>query len=729
MSGEVVDFWFVSKEEAQVKRYKKPLKDAAMKEKKEREAMEKWNKEIKEMEERKPMAEGVEPVVEDAVEVPELGVVPVAATKADGECAPVVPAGVKTVAQLKEEVAGDGVLKEIKAAPVEEVVGKVKKTNGALPWERKGDRGSAKVVAKALGADTKDMETVEAKVKRLLSNKRWRLNHLYWIVDPNMKRVRFKMNKVQEHLYANAWWRTVVPKSRRHGISTYLELYALDDAIFNRDFTAGLVDWKEEDGKKKLAMMKFAFEMMDWRPPGELDKDEEFLVAMGKLVKKGIQAKANESEIRFSNGSRIWTSCSGRGGGAQFLHISELGPKSLRDPIGAQEIKSGSINTVPVGGKVFIESTHGGGRFGMFYEFMELASKFSADGATPLDWKMVFYGWDWDDKNSIDPASAPRWQFPREHVEYFEDAARRGKALTAGQKLWWSKKKLEQGEAMATEFPLTMEEMLSSTIVGSVYGPIVAKLREAKRILDFQPDVGAPMYAFWDLGRVDLTCIWLVQFVGPAIYVVDYFTSSEVHSKVYVDVIDRWGWKYNSQVKLNFLPHDADNKGGIGPSWMGEFANLGMKNTVCVPRVENRRLGIDLVRKLLPLCYFHATNCTKVFDGPGGRTLPSGLEALESYRVEQVKDGQNMKTSPVHDIYSHGADAFRTMAEALSLGMLKGKSVVERSTRGIAASNATGDFDDDDDAWWARSKMRAIGNVHGDYATGQRRPLKLVGRV
>ena len=152
MSVEVVDFGFVSKEEAQVKRYKKPLKDAAMKEKKESEAMEKWNKELAEMEERKPMAEGVEPVVE--VEVPELVVVPVAATKAEGECVPVVPAGVKTVAQLKEEVAGDWVMKEIKAAPVEEVVGKVKKTNGALPWERKGDRGSAKVVAKALGAAT-----------------------------------------------------------------------------------------------------------------------------------------------------------------------------------------------------------------------------------------------------------------------------------------------------------------------------------------------------------------------------------------------------------------------------------------------------------------------------------------------------------------------------------------------------------------------------------------------
>ena len=92
-----------------------------------------------------------------------------------------------------------------------------------------------------------------------------------------------------------------------------------------------------------------------------------------------------------------------------------------------------------------------------------------------------------------------------------------------------------------------------------------------------------------------------------------------------------------------------------------------------------------------------------------------------------------MKTSPVHDIYSHGADAFRTMAEALSLGMLKGKSAVERSGRNIGNiginGSGTGDFDDDDDAWWARSKMRAIGNVHGDYATGQRRPLKLVGRV
>ena len=69
------------------------------------------------------------------------------------------------------------------------------------------------------------------------------------------------------------------------------------------------MDWKEEDGKKKLAMMKFAFEMMDWRPPGELDKDEEFLLAMGKLVKKGIQAKANESEIRFSTTSKCDFRC------------------------------------------------------------------------------------------------------------------------------------------------------------------------------------------------------------------------------------------------------------------------------------------------------------------------------------------------------------------------------------------------------------------------------------
>ena len=82
---------------------------------------------------------------------------------------------------------------------------------------------------------------------------------MYWIVDPNMKRVRFRMNKAQEHLFKNAWWRNVVPKSRRHGISTLLEIWALDDAVFNADFTAGLVDWKEEDGKKKLNIIKFAF--------------------------------------------------------------------------------------------------------------------------------------------------------------------------------------------------------------------------------------------------------------------------------------------------------------------------------------------------------------------------------------------------------------------------------------------------------------------------------------
>ena len=98
MSGGVVGFGFVSKEEAQVKRYKKPLREAALKEKKESAAMEKWNKELAEMEGRRPVAEGVEPVEEAAVKVPELGVVPVAEAKAvEEECVPVVPVGVKTI--------------------------------------------------------------------------------------------------------------------------------------------------------------------------------------------------------------------------------------------------------------------------------------------------------------------------------------------------------------------------------------------------------------------------------------------------------------------------------------------------------------------------------------------------------------------------------------------------------------------------------------------------------
>ena len=185
---------------------------------------------------------------------------------------------------------------------------------GAIRYPRRAGYKAAKVVGKALGVDLGEKAALEEKIKSLLSNKWWRMNNLYWIVDPNMKRVRFRMNKAQEHLFKNAWWRNVVPKSRRHGISTLLEIWALDDAVFNADFTAGLVDWKEEDGKKKLNIIKFAFESMDWTPPGELSADEEFLVAIGKLVKKGIQAKSNESEIRFTNGSRIWTSCSGRGG-------------------------------------------------------------------------------------------------------------------------------------------------------------------------------------------------------------------------------------------------------------------------------------------------------------------------------------------------------------------------------------------------------------------------------
>ena len=58
--------------------------------------------------------------------------------------------------------------------------------------------------------------------------------------------------------------------------------------------------------------------------------------------------------------------------------------------------------------------------------------------------------------------------------------------------------------------------------------------------------------------------------------------------------------------------------------------------------------GINAARLLFPNCFFDAEGCH------------DGLEALRHYRYKVV-DGQYSR-EPVHDNYSHGADAFRYLA-------------------------------------------------------------------
>jgi hypothetical protein len=64
--------------------------------------------------------------------------------------------------------------------------------------------------------------------------------------------------------------------------------------------------------------------------------------------------------------------------------------------------------------------------------------------------------------------------------------------------------------------------------------------------------------------------------------------------------------------------------------------------------------GIDAARNLLPRCWFDQTKCEK------------GIKALENYKKEWNERTGTWNSQPRHDQYSHGADAFRTLATGIT---------------------------------------------------------------
>jgi hypothetical protein len=510
-----------------------------------------------------------------------------------------------------------------------------------------------------------------------LSDQYWRLNNLYWIRDADGNKVKFHMNAVQRHAYSNRWHRTVNPKSRQHGLSTLWILFCLDVCLFNHNKTCGVIDRTDADGQKKLDKAKFAYDHLD-------DPDDPATSELGKLIKASIVlTKSNANELRFSNDSSYWASVTFRGGTVQVLHISELGPVAHTDPRRAEEIKTGAFPSVHGKGIIIIESTHKGGRSGMFYDFICKARN-RPEVFTNADWKLLFYGWNEDPRNVIDDTRFPYWTPTPPEREFFEQVEKQGIKLSRGQKLWWSRKKGEMGDFMSTEYPTTIDEMLDSVIKGSVYGPILNQLREQGRLTEFPIDSTAPLYTSWDLGNSDLTVIFLWQFSGPYPLLVDCYASCRAHPSRYVEVVNEWEHLYGTKTAANFLPHDGAPAGGSGPSWKGELERCGLKNIRIVPRTPDVWIGINHGRRLLPMCMIHVKNLTRPQAEVEGTPIPVALEALEAYRVEPVPDGRGMKEMPVHDINSHYADAFRTMAEALARGMLRGKSAIERTFRNSA---------------------------------------------
>lgn len=534
-----------------------------------------------------------------------------------------------------------------------------------------------------MAALTPDQQTV---VRTLLGSTTNRLNYLYHILDKDGRRRRFRMNAEQRHLHEHVAKRNLILKARQLGFSTYIALRMLDACLFTPNFKAGIIDRTLPDAAAKLEKIKFAFENLDFLPeePSELDKELAQIGAMVKEYHSGIKLK--EREIVFANGSHITIGTSHRGGTLQMLHISELGSIARHDPIRAHEIIAGGLPAVGNNCRIFMESTHEGGKYGVHYEqicaAMDNLAR-SPEELTPLDFRFHFYSW---------------WQHPdyrldgvlklnEEQEKYFAQLEKEcHTTLTKEQRLWYAAMEKTLQSRMKQEFPSTPEEALNPLEAGNIYSLQIDALRSrGEHKAEFEALPHRPIFVSWDLGIGDYMSLWWVQPDDRGKWLLlDNYTASKLPIEHYIGVIREHDARW-SRCAACVMPHDSVKRDAHLDPYDKAVRDAGY-SIVRVPRTQNLWASIDVTREFLRSCVVHA-RCWEPTRTPGGDVYLAGMDALANYSSRPAGANGVLGVTPLHDINSHAADALRTFADAAKLGLISPIAPDIRFKTGLRSSN------------------------------------------
>ncbi len=286
-----------------------------------------------------------------------------------------------------------------------------------------------------------------AYIKAHLSDVWWRLNNLYKIVNEDGELVTFRMRPAQRELFKNMHYRNIILKARQLGFSTGIDIYLLDQALFNKNLSCGII---AQD-------LPAAGEIFSTKISVPFDNLPVWLRATFPVSTR--REGANGGHIEFAHGSKIRVSTSFRSGTVQRLHISEHGKICAKYPTKAKEVRTGTLNAIKDGCIVFIESTAegvGGDFHTMSTRAMDLGQLNLP--LTSQDYKFHFFAW-WQDPKYQTSVPTGGLRLSKYHQEYFAAVEQTmGITLLDEQKQWYIRKEIEQQEEMKQEFPSTPSE-------------------------------------------------------------------------------------------------------------------------------------------------------------------------------------------------------------------------------------------------------------------------------
>jgi len=192
-------------------------------------------------------------------------------------------------------------------------------------------------------------------------------------------------------------------------------------------------------------------------------------------------------------------------------------------------------------------------------------------------------------------------------------------------------------------YNVVWEGLCRQTVDGAIFANEMQVAELDGRITKVNYDPTKPVHAIFDLGWADSTAIWFLQFIGMETRLIRYVEDNQKTISHYLALMQTYGYMYDTL----WLPHDAQNKtlASNGKSIEEIVRAAGYKTRV----IERTPIAdsINAARTIFRNCWFDRENC---YDG---------LQCLRHYRYDVDPETGQFSRQPLHDQYSHGADAFR----------------------------------------------------------------------
>lgn len=213
-----------------------------------------------------------------------------------------------------------------------------------------------------------------------------------------------------------------------------------------------------------------------------------------------------------------------------------------------------------------------------------------------------------------------------------------------------NKERLEDLEKRPEHYAHIWEGDFVTVVEGAYFAAALDQARRQGRISFCAADPLMTYRAFWDIGgtgaKADATSIWVAQFIGCEIRVVDYYEARGQPLACHINWLRERG--YGSAVMI--LPHDGSTRDRVHDvSFESVLREAGFEVEV-IPNqgAGAARMRIEAARRLFPAIRFDEKTCA------------AGIEALGWYH-EKRDENRNIGLGPEHDWSSHAADAFGLM--------------------------------------------------------------------